>query len=83
MRITEKIVAAACRKDGKVWTGIRHNEIIEQMIQEGGLFSIDQIEQGFLTSEGRFVSRYDAALIAFGAGQVDILKNSLSSEDLW
>ena len=39
--------------------------------------------QGFLTSEGRFVCRALAAVIALNADQVDDLSSALFSEDLW
>lgn len=81
--MNEKIVAAACKRGDKVWTGERHNKIIEQMFAEDQEMPVRQSEQGFLTSEGRFVDRYDAAAIAFGAGQTATLKGCLSSEDLW
>jgi len=81
--VNEKIVSAACKRGEKVWTGERHNKIIEQMFNEGLGMPVRQSEQGFLTSEGRFVDRYDAAVLAFEAGQTEILKSCLSSEDLW
>lgn len=43
----------------------------------------DQESQGFVTSAGRFVSRYVAARLAFKAGQTATIKNPLTSEDLW
>jgi len=41
--------------------------------------------QGFLTSDGRFVSREEAARIAIAAGQVDAdeIGTRLFTEDLW
>ncbi len=38
---------------------------------------------GFLTSLGRYVDRHEAAKIAFEAGQVDYLKTTLYSEDIY
>lgn len=39
--------------------------------------------QGFLTSEGRFVGRNDAMELARAAGQVQSTADALYSEDLW
>ena len=47
---------------------------------------IRAVEQGFLTSDGRFVDRVEGLAIALAAGQV-ITKhgnpNQLFSEDMW
>jgi hypothetical protein len=40
-------------------------------------------KQGFLTSDDRFVDRYEAAEIAFDAGQISEKTNILISEDLY
>jgi hypothetical protein len=40
-------------------------------------------EEGFLTSNNRFVDRAEASSIAFLAGQITIYKRKLFSEDIW
>ena len=60
-----KIVKAAVKHKGKVYTGLRHAHII---LESGEYISAK--EQGFLTSEGKFVNRSKAAKIAFEAGQI-------------
>ena len=62
-----RIVAAANRKDGCVFTGAHHHLILWQMsccgAGKGG-------EQGFLASDGRFVDRKEARIIAQAANTV-------------
>jgi hypothetical protein len=41
------------------------------------------VEDGFVTDEGNFVTCKTAALVAFLAGQVDNFEDSLYSEMLW
>ena len=79
-----RIVAAANRKDGCVFTGAHHHLILWQMsccgVGKGG-------EQGFLASDGRFVDRREARIIAQAANQIiKPLKHQpeeLFSEELW
>jgi hypothetical protein len=84
------IVAAAVRRNRLVFSmeaPARHHHILNTMsIQE----EIDAlaVEQGFLTSEGRYVDRVEGLAIATLAGQ--IIRRSggenakeLFSEDLW
>lgn len=67
---TVHIVSAAINHGGKVWTGNRHIEIIETIWKaEGCRANIPENEEGFLTSEGQFVNRFQAGSIAFTAGQ--------------
>lgn len=40
-------------------------------------------EQGFITNAGEFVSREEAAAIAYANGQIKAPKRDLFSEDLW
>lgn len=51
--------------------GYRHHDILQRFQGEVSRKSKDQ---GFYTSEGRFVDREDAAYIALLAGQIDIEK---------
>ena len=51
--------------------GYRHHDILQRFQGEVSRKSKDQ---GFYTSEGRFVNREEAAYIALLAGQIDIEK---------
>lgn len=85
----EKIVAAACRLDGLIYSlpaPARHGHILELFSQHypaGALCC----EQGFLTSAGRFLDRTVARHMAIDAKQVKDMSvlhsRELFSEDLW
>jgi hypothetical protein len=85
----EKIIQAAIRKDGIVYTmppPARHNNILhlcEELTTSGLVMA--RGDQGFVTNTGRFVDRIEAASIAIAAKQIEELKwpPSLYSEDLW
>jgi hypothetical protein len=81
MRIKE----AAVMHDGKVWTGRRHGDVIKRIIETCGrqVGPITQAQQGFVTECGAFLSRAEAAKVAFDAGQVPELYPILMSEDLY
>jgi hypothetical protein len=70
--------AAIKDKNGKIYTGKHHHLIFRKMPRE----LIKNSIQGFMTSEEKFVSRQEAAKIAFIAGQIPKLKWKLFSEDL-
>lgn len=79
-----KIVAAAIKERGNVWTGRRHHEIIRAIVAargraEGPVYG----EQGFVVDDGRFVGREEAAKIAYDAGQILEPKGWLFSEDVF
>lgn len=80
-----KIVAAATMYQGVVHfmpAPHRHHHILHKMSFPASL----ECEQGFLTSEGKFVDRVEAKRIAIATGQ-EMLRQSYSrdlfSEDLW
>ena len=81
------IIESAIRKDGKIYTGHRHHNIIAKAEEYGlGWGGLKDGEQGFVTNSGEFVNRQDAALIALACGQIRELKYSkteLFSEDLY
>lgn len=88
----ERIERAAIRIDGEVWDVPRpgrHNNIIRLYCKETK--AVDGIPpryeqksvQGFVTSEGRFVDRIEAARIAYEAGQTKEPLKHLFSEDVW
>lgn len=90
----EKIICAAVRFQGKVWYGHRHHHALEAMKDELSYVMnrkqmIDQrtgSDQGFVTSEGRYVGREEALEIAKRAGQVvnsDTDGQRLFSENLY
>lgn len=91
----ERIAAAAILVKGEVWTlppPARHHVLIHAWssahFKNGARPSIpDDHEQGFVTSTGRFVDRYEARKIAEATGQ--LLPHAirgrpqLFSEDVW
>ena len=82
-----KIIAAAVLRDGDVWTGNRHCDIIWAMASAGCTKPIRGDEQGFWTEDGWYLRRASAYGVAIENGQVDkdklINKGVLTSEDLW
>lgn len=86
--MNETIVCAAIRHNGVIYSvprpGRHHN--VCQLMFENGLPTEAMREQGFLTSEHRFVNRYEAAAIARAAGQIvrePTPPDMLTSEDVW
>ncbi|MEO5366974.1 MAG: hypothetical protein H7831_11640 [Magnetococcus sp. WYHC-3] len=84
---TETIEKAAILLDGVIHTiekPARHFSIIQKLVGKGYEKPI-QGNQGFVTSEGRFVDRVEGAKIAVKSGQIKKLKwpPKLYSEDLW
>lgn len=79
-----KIKEAAIMHEGKVFTGRRHHNVIKKIVDECGMQAAPVLgEQGFVTECGKFLSREDAAKVAFEAGQIPALKKELFSEDLY
>lgn len=96
----ERIVAAAIRRAEKcrdvehairlmVYTlepPFRHHHILHSMPVDPGTDSVLNVEQGFITSTGRWVDRKTAMGIAVASGQVSpskVTAPNLFSEDLW
>ncbi len=71
------------RERGLTICGLRHHNCFYTASLIGKHLRNKEPEQGFVTNEHRFVSREEAALIAFQAGQVGERKEKLYSEDLW
>ena len=70
----EKIVAAAIRFNGEIVTGVNHalaTRQLEKMHPDWQKMSTEPVEEGFLTSSGRFVDRREAAEIAERAAQTN------------
>lgn len=93
--MTEKVICAAVMHEGKIWFGHRHYHALQAMNDELSYHMTRQeisalkVEQGFVTSVGRFVNRYVAMDIQKAAGikpvdtgryRVDVM---LFSEDLY
>lgn len=88
MVIERKIVAAAVKKYGVVFTGVRHGHVIKSMVDVGFLSDMknDYVlgkEQGFVDSHNNYLSRAQAWHVAVEAGQIDEGHGVLYSEDLW
>lgn len=72
---------------GTVMCGHRHPHCIAAFVALTGKKSVTpecgEYQQGFLTNTNRFVSREDAANIAYESGQITERKRELFSEDLY
>lgn len=80
MRIKE----AAILRDGVIWTGRRHHNVILKIVETLGISVAPVLDpQGFVTECGKFLEREEAAKVAFEAGQIPALKKMLFSEDLY
>ena len=66
----KKIEFAAIQYEGKIYKGFRHANIMRDMMDNGIKGHINQECMGFLTDTGEFVSRVEAAKIAYEAGQI-------------
>lgn len=87
--IPEFITEAAVRREGEVWSVPRpgrHHNVLQLVSLRVGR-EREGWEQGFLTSSGRFVDRYEAFKIATAANQIIEKtpgpKGMLFSEDVW
>ncbi|OGI65784.1 hypothetical protein A3A95_01500 [Candidatus Nomurabacteria bacterium RIFCSPLOWO2_01_FULL_39_18] len=78
----ERIMQAAIRvSNGKVFIGKGHKIILEEIYEEDpGL--VDYREEGFVTNKRPFITRQEAAEVAFNAGQTKTRKRKLMSQDL-
>jgi hypothetical protein len=84
------VVRAAIRDDrGAVWSlpqPNRHHDIIKVMREAGYDGPLRGDQQGFVLSDGRFVRRKPAKMVAHRAGQIkrgETIAATLTSEDLW
>lgn len=75
--------AAVKTKCGMILLGKSHGDCFMQGDKTGMKMSSAYDDQGFMTSEGRFVERPEAAQIALAAGQISAATTILFSEDLW
>lgn len=88
LEIYETVERAAIRVEDVTWSlprPARHHDVLQAMPRDVAIEShID--DQGFVTSEGRFVSRSEAAQIARARGQLirePTPADMLTSEDVW
>jgi hypothetical protein len=87
----EKIARAAVKYGDEVWSVEipgRHHTIMHMYVRMRGRMDLtveERAEQGFLTTTGRFVGRFEAARIAVESGQIEKPNwpPRLYSEDLW
>lgn len=72
-------------KSGIVFTGFRHVHCLYLKCFMTGLRDANsgKVQQGFLTNRNNFVSRAEAALLAWNAGQIEEPKHKLYSEDIY
>ena len=90
------VLQAALLINGEIWTlprPARHHILVQAWCnshwdynsetQTGKPGRIPQHEQGFITTSGEFISREQAALLAFESEQIIEEKRILFSEDLW
>ena len=84
--IDSNTLPANCNR-GMVFCGHRHIQCMRSMTSITGIWArkdlIGEYEQGFLTSENRFVDRAEAAKIALNAKQILSPTTVLYSEDLY
>ena len=85
-----RIVKAAIQIRGEVFSVEppgRHLDIILAYAENAGgtrrSYPMRSAVEGFVTGDVQFVTREEAAKIAFEAGQIRVAKVRLRSEDLW
>lgn len=89
--VAMKVKGAAIRhKNGRLWwrpPPMRHHNLIHLIVQEGEFKQVKgpDFSQGFVTTDGTFVTRDLAEKIARRAGQLTkpLIGSILTSEDLW
>lgn len=93
--MAERILQAALEVDGFVFTApppARHHTLMHEWYRLTRQPQSQRHVQGFLTTEGRFVTRAEAKRLAFDSGQVSgrLISGGtrdaggiITSEDLW
>lgn len=95
----EKIICSAIKINGHIWRGHRHGHAMQAMRDELGwemtgkelhnfYIGEDKLEQGFITSKGKYVSREEGRKLQDEAGIKSVDKDgyrgaTLFSEDLY
>ena len=80
----ESIVKACVRYNDRLYTGFDHGECFKKLNEDNTILIHSDIEQGFVDSDGNFVDRKQAMIIAKESGQLryEPNKETLISEDL-
>jgi len=82
----EQIISPAiCMNDGTIFQGASHDKIRNETGKKDEYYDMvigKKYKEGFMTSDGRFVPRKEAAEIAFIAGQIPEKLDTLHSYDL-
>ena len=82
--MSERIVKACVRYNDRLYTGFDHGECFKKLNEDNTILVHSDIEQGFVDSDGNFVDRKQAMIIAKENGQLayETDKKTLISEDL-
>ena len=80
----KSIVKACVRYNDRLYTGFDHGECFKKLNEDNTILVHSDIEQGFVDSDGNFVDRKQAMIIAKESGQLryEPNKETLISEDL-
>ena len=80
----KSIVKACVRYNDRLYTGFDHGECFKKLNEDNTILVHSEIEQGFVDSDGNFVDRKQAMIIAKESGQLryEPDKKTLISEDL-
>ena len=80
----KSIVKACVRYNDRLYTGFDHGECFKKLNEDNTIPVHSDIEQGFVDSDGNFVDRKQATIIAKESGQLayETDKKTLISEDL-
>ena len=80
----KSIVKACVRYNDRLYTGFDHGECFKKLNEDNTILVHSEIEQGFVDSDGNFVDRKQAMIIAKENGQLryEPDKKTLISEDL-
>lgn len=80
----KSIVKACVRYNDRLYTGFDHGECFKKLNEDNTILVHSEIEQGFVDSDGNFVDRKQAMIIAKENGQLayETDKKTLISEDL-
>ena len=82
--MSKSIMKACVRYNDRLYTGFDHGECFKKLNKDNMIIVYSYIEQGFVDSDGNFVDRKQAMIIAKEAGQLryEPSKKTLISEDL-
>ena len=82
--MSKSIVKACVRYNDRLYTGFDHGECFKKLNEDNTILIHSDIEQGFVDSDGNFVDRKQAMIIAKENGQLtyETDKKTLISEDL-